>query len=151
MTTRPREASYSSLKKFFCMGLSAAGLLGAYACRQNGLCCRAVRKYAGEAFSYGPAWRCAACGSRGRGGIFWGCRIGMFFIVKINDMMYRHFLFTLSHPEKYVKMASYRVSTRSMFLGNTMIFLRKHIVYPYSPAAFRKVGAKRHVRACRFI
>ena len=142
------------------------------------------------------------------GCIFWGCRIGMFFIVKINDMMYRHFLwlchrkwlmlfslkfhrdnrqnalalysakrkneekrlyfhraiemkqphtmtepflFTLSHPEKYVKMASYRVSTRSMFLGNTMIFLRKHIVYPYSPAAFRKVGAKRHVRACRFI
>ena len=52
------------------------------------------------------------------GGIFGGCRIGMFFIVKINDMMYRHFLFTLSHPEKYVKMASYRVSTRSMFLGN---------------------------------
>ena len=85
------------------------------------------------------------------GGSLGGCRSGMFFIVKINDMMYRHFLFTLSHPEKYVKMASYRVSTRSMFLGNTMIFLRKHIVYPYSPAAFRKVGAKRHVRACRFI
>ncbi len=36
------------------------------------------------------------------GGILGGCRIGMFFIVKINDMMYRHFLFTLSHPDIFV-------------------------------------------------
>ena len=43
-----------------------------------------------------------------------------------------------------------RVLARGMFSENTMISLRKHIGYVQDPAAFRKVRAKRHVRACRF-